>query len=116
MPSPFVWFDNVGAQRSATTDFLHNAFGWAPQDIGPLTFLTADGQDRPFAGTTDAMDGVAGWVPYLEVEDLAEAVANARAHGADVIAENLKGPAGDASFVRDPGGAPLALWKRAAGM
>ena len=116
MPSPFVWFDNIGSDRPATTNFLKNAFGWAETDIGPLTFLTAEGQEKPFAGTTDAMEDVSGWVPYLEVDDLPAAVENARKHGAEVIAENLKGPAGDASFIRDPGGAPLALWKRAPGM
>ncbi|WP_298297265.1 VOC family protein [uncultured Litoreibacter sp.] len=116
MPSPFVWFDNVGGNRAATTDFMTNAFGWAPKDIGPMTFLTAEGESMPFAATTDAMEGVTGWVPYLEVDDLPAAVENAREHGAEIIAENLKGPAGDASFIRDPGGAPLALWKRAAGM
>jgi predicted enzyme related to lactoylglutathione lyase len=55
-------------------------------------------------------------VPYLEVDDLPATVKNARNHGAEIIAENLKGPAGDASFIRDPGGSPLALWKRAPGM
>ena len=116
MPSPFVWFDNIGGNRTATTTFLQNAFGWADNNIGPMTFLTAEGQDMPFAATTDAVDGVSGWVPYLEVDDLSAAVENARAHGAEIIAENLKGPAGDASFIRDPGGAPLALWKRAPGV
>lgn len=116
MPSPFVWFDNLGAKRAETTDFLNKAFGWAPMDIGPMTFLTAAGQEKPFAATADAMESVSGWVPYLEVDDLAEAVENARSHGAEIIAENLDGPAGVATFIRDPGGAPLALWKRAEGM
>ncbi len=113
MPSPFVWFDNIGGHRAATTEFLQNAFGWDAKDIGPMTFLQSEGQEMPFAATADAMEGVSGWVPYLEVEDLAQAVEDARGHGAEIIAENLKGPAGDASFIRDPGGAPLALWKRA---
>ncbi|NRB18067.1 MAG: hypothetical protein HRU33_11005 [Rhodobacteraceae bacterium] len=81
-----------------------------------MTFLTAEGQEKPFAATADAMEGVSGWVPYLEVDDLPVAVENALKHGAEIIAENLKGPAGDASFIRDPGGAPLALWKRAPGI
>ncbi len=114
MASPFVWFDNIGEDRTATTDFLNNTFGWAANDIGPMTFLTAPEQDMPFAATCDAMDGISGWVPYFEVEDLAQAVENACKHGAQIIAENLKGPAGDASFIRDPGGSPMALWKRAA--
>lgn len=116
MPSPFVWFDNIGEKRGETTEFLQRAFGWAPNDIGPMTFMTAEGQEKPFAATTNAMEGVSGWVPYLEVDDLPAAVESARENGAQIIAENLKGPAGDASFIRDPGGAPMALWKRAPGM
>ena len=116
MTLPFVWFGNIGSERKATTDFLQNAFGWIAKDIGPMTFLTAEGHEMPFSATCDAMEGAGGWVPYLEVEDLRDAVQNARKHGAEVIAENLKGPAGEASFIRDPGGAPLALWKRAPGM
>ena len=111
MPSPFVWFDNIGTKRDETTDFLGKTFGWSANDIGPMTFLTDEGE-LPFAATCDSMEGVSGWVPYIEVEDLELAVANAVTNGAKVIAENLIGPAGTATFMQDPGDAPLALWKR----
>lgn len=111
MPSPFVWFDNIGGKREETTNFLNNTFGWSANNIGPMTFLTNEGE-LPFAATCDTMDGVNGWVPYVEVDDLEPAVANATSNGATIIAENLIGPAGVATFIRDPGGAPLALWKR----
>lgn len=116
MPSPFVWFDNIGGNRPATTDFLQNAFGWVPNNIGSITLLSGKEQDEPFAATNDSMEGVSGWVPYIEVDNLPAAVENALKHGAEIIAANLKGPAGEASFIRDPGGAPLALWKRASGI
>ncbi|MEO1680743.1 MAG: VOC family protein [Pseudomonadota bacterium] len=112
MPAPFVWFDNMTAQPQGATQFLHAMFGWQPRDIGAMTFLTEDGQDMPFAATCKALNGITGWVPYIEVDDLPAATARALEHGATVIAENVKGPAGDASFVRDPGGSAMALWKR----
>lgn len=112
MPSPFVWFDNMTSQRSETTQFLQDMFGWQPQDIGPMTFLTQEGAELPFAASCETFEGISGWVPYIEVEDLPAAVDAARQNGAHVIAENVKGPAGDASFIRDPGGSALALWKR----
>ncbi|NIZ59521.1 hypothetical protein DL239_00865 [Sedimentitalea sp. CY04] len=111
MPSPFVWFDNIGAKRDETTDFLDKTFGWSANNIGPMTFLTDEGE-LPFAATCDGMDDVRGWVPYVEVDELAPAVAKAASNGATIIAENLTGPAGIATFLKDPGGAPLALWKR----
>lgn len=115
MASPFVWFDNIGSDRTETTRFLENTFEWTANDIGPMTFLTKDGE-TPFAATCDAMQGINGWVPYIEVDALDAAVSNARENGATILAENLQGPAGVATFMTDPGGAPLALWKRAEGM
>jgi len=115
MPAPFVWFDNITPERGRTADFLSKTFGWSAHDIGPMTFLNADGK-QPFAATCDSMDGLSGWVPYIEVEDLTAAVRNAQSNGAVIVAENLEGPAGIATFIRDPGGAPLALWKRGEAM
>ncbi|MEP2533382.1 hypothetical protein [Shimia sp.] len=115
MTIPFVWFDNLGPARSKTTDFLKTNFGWSDNDIGPMTFLT-NGTGAPFAATCDAMPGVQGWVPYIEVDDLSEATARATQNGAEIVAQDLQGPAGVATFIKDPGGAALALWKRAEGM
>ena len=108
MATPFVWFDNIGSDRSKTTAFLSKTFTWAPNDIGAMTFLSND-ETMPFAATCDAMEGISGWVPYVEVDLLDEAVSTAKANGAEVVAENMKGPAGVATFIKDPGGAPLAL-------
>ncbi len=111
MAAPFVWFDNIGSDRAATTEFLKATFGWEDKDIGPMTMLSNG--DGPFAGTADAMKDVAGWVPYVEVDDLTAAADEALKHGAALVAADMKGPAGTATFVRDPGGAVLALWTRA---
>lgn len=115
MAQAFVWFDNIGSNRKKTTDFLSETFDWVPNDIGPMTFLTKS-EGMPFAAICDAMEGVSGWVPYVEVAALTEAVAKARENGATIIAENLQGPAGIATFITDPGGSPIALWKRGEGM
>ncbi|MEO0859418.1 MAG: VOC family protein [Pseudomonadota bacterium] len=98
-----------------TTAFLESMFGWQPKDIGSMTFLTEQGADIPFAAICDEMEGITGWVHYFEVDNLEAATGRARENGARVIAENVKGPAGDASFLRDPGGSPMALWKRGQG-
>lgn len=115
MEAAFVWFDNFGQDRDRATDFLSETFGWNTNNIGPMTFL-AKGEGKPFAATCDAMNGISGWVPYVEVEDLAAAVIRAKRNGAKIIAEDLQGPAGVATFITDPGGAPIALWKRGEGI
>ena len=86
MPSPFVWFDNIGAKREETTDFLNKTFNWSANNIGPMTFLTNDGE-LPFAATCDTMDEISGWVPYVVVDELEPAVANAKSNGATIVAE-----------------------------
>jgi len=115
MTTPFAWFDNIGSDRSKTTEFLSKTFDWASNDIGTMTFLTK-GEGMPFAATCDAMEGISGWVPYVEVDALQDTVAKAKANGAVIVAENMQGPAGVATFITDPGGATMALWKRAEGM
>ena len=115
MTAPFAWFNNIGSDCGKTTDFLSKTFGWSSNGIGPTTFLTK-GEGMPFGATCDAMQGILGWVPYVEVDTLPEAVDKAKANGAVVVSENLQGAAGVATFITDPGVAPLALWKRAEGM
>ncbi|MCR9136445.1 MAG: hypothetical protein NXI27_10655 [Alphaproteobacteria bacterium] len=113
MASPFVWFDVIGSDRSATSRFLADTFGWQQNNIGSMT-LQADGDHGPFAGICDAMDNVSGWIPYVEVDDLVDEARKAQSNGAVILAEQLDGPAGTATFIRDPGGSVMALWKRGA--
>lgn len=115
MTATFAWFDNIGSDRDATTDFLSKTFDWDTKNIGPMTFLTK-GEGMPFAATCDTMEGVNGWIPYVEVDDLSTATVKAKANGATIVAENMQGPAGVATFITDPGGASMALWKRAEGI
>lgn len=114
MAAAFTWFDNIGSDRDKTTDFLSKTFGWSANNIGSMTLLT-NGEGAPFSATCDAMEGISGWVPYVEVDKLSDAVAIAKANGAVIVAENMQGPAGVTTFITDPGGAPIALWKRAEG-
>ena len=51
------------------------------------------------------------WVPYVEVDDLAEATDRARRLGASVLLEPREGPAGWRSVVATPFGGEIALWQ-----
>lgn len=113
MSSPFVWFDNIGDNRGASSEFLTDMFGWQQAEAGSMTMML-NGPDGPFAGVCDTMQGVSGWVPYIEVGDLAAATKKAQGHGAKVLTKDMVGPAGTATFISDPGGSVMALWKRAA--
>lgn len=51
------------------------------------------------------------WLPYVAVEDIAEATAHARRLGASVLLGPREGPAGWRSVVASPAGGEIAFWQ-----
>ena len=110
MTGTFVWFD-LHSREPDAGDFYAQLLGWSlePKDdrhvlmsgkSGPFAMLVAEGQDD------------AAWVPYVQVENLHEAHTKAVELGATVLRAPTPGPEGDYSWIRDTGGAPVALWQR----
>jgi len=110
MTGTFVWFD-LHSRKPDAGDFYAQLLGWNLEPKGdshvmmsgangPFAMLVADGQDE------------AAWVPYVQVDDLHGAHTKALELGATVLREPTPGPEGDYSWIRDTGGAPLALWQR----
>jgi predicted enzyme related to lactoylglutathione lyase len=60
-----------------------------------------------------AEEGTVAWIPYAQVDDVDAATKKAQKLGATVLKERTRGPAGEFSIVRDPGGAAIALWQKA---
>ena len=111
MSSTFVWFHNHSEKPADSTKFYNELLGWKAVDGSGMTMLAAD--TTPIAGL-GGLDGVtAGWVPFVEVDDVDGATKLATKLGASVIKPRTRGPAGDYAIVRDPGGATFALWQKA---
>jgi predicted enzyme related to lactoylglutathione lyase len=53
-----------------------------------------------------------GWIPYVEVQDLAGATERAQALGATVMLGPREGPSGWRSVISSPAGGELALWRQ----
>jgi predicted enzyme related to lactoylglutathione lyase len=51
------------------------------------------------------------WLPYVEVDDIAETTKRARGLGASVLLDPREGPAGWRSVVAEPAGAEVAFWQ-----
>ena len=51
------------------------------------------------------------WLPYVEVDEIAEATDRARGLGASVLLEPREGPAGWRSVVRTAVGGEIAFWQ-----
>ena len=112
MSNTFVWFHNSSENPKESTRFYEKLLGWAAAD-GPPGMTMFAGEKGPFAAVA-AKDGkVGGWIPYVQVDDVDAATAKATKLGADVIQARTRGPAGDFTIVRDPGGASIALWQKA---
>lgn len=51
------------------------------------------------------------WLPYVEVERIAEATKRARSLGGTIVLEPREGPAGWRSVISTEAGAQVALWQ-----
>jgi len=111
MAATFVWFHNHNEKPTDSTKFYNELLGWTPAE-GPGMTMLASGA-APFAGL-GTLDGVgAGWVPFVQVEDVDRATNQATSLGATIVKQRTRGPAGEYAIVRDPGGAAFALWQKA---
>lgn len=115
MPSPFVWFHHNGKNATDTRKFLESLLGWTASDGPGDTAMLAAGAG-PFAAVASRTERYGDrdeWIPFVMVADVDVATRQAVALGAKLVREKSRGPAGEFTVVRDPGGAALALWKKA---
>jgi predicted enzyme related to lactoylglutathione lyase len=112
MSETFVWFHNSSEKPSDSVAFYEKLMGWSPSG-GPGGMTMLGGAKGPFAGVAPNEDGVVGWIPYVQVDDVDAATKKATRLGARVVKAKTRGPAGEFSIVRDPGGAAVALWQKA---
>ena len=110
--SPFVWFHNHSENPKQTRAFYEKLAGWKSPD-GPGGMTLFQGENGPMAALGSQEEGSAGWLPYLQVDDVGAATQRALKLGATLVREKTRGPAGEYSVVRDPGGANVALWQKA---
>lgn len=114
MTNPFVWFHHNGKKAREAASFLTALLDVQASPGPAMTFLSAGG--APFAAVGDGSERYGTkdeWIPFVAVPDVDAATARAVSLGATLVAEKRRGPAGEFSVVRDPGGAALALWKKA---
>ena len=112
MSNEFAWFHNGSDKPSESVAFYEKLLGWKSADGPPgMTMLARDA--GPFAAVMPRKGKVSGWVPYVQVDDVAAATKRAVKLGAELLEDQTRGPAGIYSIVRDPGGATVALWQKA---
>jgi predicted enzyme related to lactoylglutathione lyase len=121
MAGPFVFFDLRTPDLQASRAFYTRLAGWPVTDLpvgGTSVPLFTAGGDRPWGGFTVLPEGdprPPQWVPYIGVDDVDHAAAQAETLGGRVIRPRTELPAGSLVVVTDPGGATVVLWQERSG-
>ncbi|MEL7450572.1 MAG: VOC family protein [Pseudomonadota bacterium] len=113
-PGDIPWFDLVTEDEAAAIAFYRELFGWTIEKISPRSNLITH-KGLPIGGIS-GIDGTSAdisesqWVPALEVEDVATALAAAEKHGA-TVEKPVTRDAGWLTYavISDPESATLSL-------
>jgi uncharacterized protein len=111
MSEAFVWFHNGSEKPNESRTFYEKLLGWRSSE-GPGGMTMFGGDKGPFAALGAKEGDHAGWLPYVQVDDVDAATKKAVKLGAALVTEKRRGPAGEFSVIRDPGGAAIALWQK----
>jgi predicted enzyme related to lactoylglutathione lyase len=93
--------------------FYEQLFSWRLEriDPGPRSYLALELSHLLGGGIVECETDRAIWLPYVEVESIAEITERARPLGASVLLEPREGPAGWRSVLATPAGGEIALWQ-----
>ena len=116
MANPFIHVELATTDHAKAQTFYGKLFGWKfedmPMPVGNYTMI--DVGDGTGGGIMKQMIPGAGsaWMPYVLVDDIKAATAQAKALGATVMKDVDEVPdMGWLSIIVDPTGAMLGLWQ-----
>jgi uncharacterized protein len=110
---PVVHLELHTGDREGATEFYAGLCGWRPRpvDTGAGTYWSVGLSEGVGGGMVECETKRPLWLPYIEVEDIAESTDRARLMGARIALEPREGPIGWRSVVATPAGAEVALWQ-----
>ena len=112
-PDPVVHLELHTANAVGASALYSELCGWLPElvetDAG--RYLTLELGSALAAGVVETAVHHPIWLPYVEVERIAEATERARRLGAAVAIEPREGPLGWRSVVSTHAGGELAFWQ-----
>lgn len=118
MPNPFVHIELTSADLDQSKRFYGSLFDWrlelAPASHGMDYTMIRVGEGVGGGMIKHPMPGMPSvWVPYVEVGDIRDRTAKARALGARIIrdVDQISGDGGSFSIIQDPTGAVFGLYE-----
>ena len=109
MAHPVCWFEIGCSDKAKTAEFFTELFGWEIKPEGMAWGITGSG----LGGHIISL----GHEPhhyvtiYIEVDDVAAALAKAEALGGKTLVPPVEIPDGTFAWFADPEGTALGLWK-----
>lgn len=113
----FVWFEYVSQDARKAQGFFGELFGWSTKAVplpeGSYTMIAAsDGNTIGGYAPGPAGQKEAGWLPYLQVQSVADISEKLKKAGGSVMKPAFKvGDIATMAVVMDPQGAGFALWQ-----
>lgn len=117
MPNPFVHVELNTNDVAKAKQFYSNLFDWKLEDMpmGPMTYTTIGVGDSGTGGGIVGMsmpENPSAWLPYVLVDDVAQATKKAQSLGGQVYKDITEVPGmGSFSIIGDPTGAVFGLWE-----
>jgi predicted enzyme related to lactoylglutathione lyase len=112
-PNPLVHLELLTGDPAAASRFYSSLSAWKSERIetGGRSYLALRFGGEIGGGIVECAAPRPIWLPYVEVEQIAQATERARRLGAAVLLEAREGPAGWRSVVSSPDGGEVALWQ-----
>ena len=111
--TPVVHLELHTGDRPRACALYAELCGWPQETIeaGEGSYLALELGNGLGGGIVECATRRPTWLPYVEVEDVAEATERARRLGAAVLLHPREGPAGWRSVVVTAAGGELAFWQ-----
>jgi predicted enzyme related to lactoylglutathione lyase len=111
--NPVVHLELHTGDLAGARELYTELCGWRPEWIETRSgsYLSLELGDALEGGIVECPVRGPLWLPYVEVDEIAEATDRARGLGACVLLEPREGPVGWRSVVRTAVGGELAFWQ-----
>ena len=113
MTSRVVHLELHTANLGAACAFYSRLLGWRAERVAAAdgAYRSPDLGPTLSAGAVECGTDPALWLPYVEVDSVADATTRAVELGATVLLAPCEGPAGWRSMVTTPAGDEIAFWR-----